>query len=88
MVVTGELDLLAEDDVARALREAVGQAGATSVVLDLTEVGFIDSSGLRALLQGRDAASARGLSFALAVVDGPVTRLLAAAGVSEWFDYA
>ncbi len=56
-------------------------------MLDLAEVGFIDSSGLRSLLQARDACAARGLRFSLIVTDGPVSRLLDLAGVRDWFTY-
>jgi anti-anti-sigma factor len=51
-------------------------------------VTFIDSSGLRALLRCRDAATAQDVPFALAVGENPqVKRLLDIAGVEGWFTY-
>ena len=56
-------------------------------VLDLRDVGFIDSSGLRGLLLCRDQAAALGIEFSLAVAKGTVSRLLDVAGVQDWFTY-
>jgi anti-anti-sigma factor len=58
-----------------------------SLVLDVRGVQFLDSSGLRALLVCRDRTQEAGAEFRLAVAPGPVSRLLAVAGVQGWFDY-
>jgi anti-sigma B factor antagonist len=47
--VTGELDLYTSPDLEEALASLVVD-GATDVVVDLTEVPFLDSSGLAVLL--------------------------------------
>jgi anti-anti-sigma factor len=44
----GEVDLATAGDLSELLRTA----GRDPIVLDLTEVSFMDSSGLRALLEG------------------------------------
>jgi len=88
--ISGELDLATAPRLIAAFDAALNTAAldhAGGVVLDLTAVGFIDSSGLRALLQSRDICAARELPFALTVTDGPVTRLLDLAGVQDWFTY-
>jgi anti-sigma B factor antagonist len=78
--VSGEIDLANADRVSSAL--ASPQAlGAVGVVLDLTQVSFIDSSGLAALLNARKQLDGR-----LAVVVGPgsaVSRLFETAGVGR-----
>jgi len=52
--VAGELDLASAPQLSAALSEA-GREGADPVTLDLSEVTFIDSSALRALvLAGRE----------------------------------
>lgn len=61
--------------------------GVTDVVLDLREVTFMDSSGLRALLQAQDLARANHARFALSVGPGQVKKLLDLAGVADWFDH-
>lgn len=88
--VSGELDMLAEPElidwftkVLLDLDATAGQAGAVS--LDVTGVTFIDSAGLRALLRCQDLTVRQGMSMALVVNEGPVTRLLETAGVTRWF---
>jgi anti-anti-sigma factor len=73
--VKGELDL---STVAR-WEENVTTVGrdATVVVLDLSEVGFVDSAGVRSLFRlARDAASRGTRLLIVAPRDGPVRRLL------------
>ena len=88
IVVSGELDLHTEGDLRAAFAAALVEGQAEKTILDLSALHFLDSSGLRGVLVCRDRARAAGSSFVLAVVPGPVTRLLAVAGVETWFDYA
>ena len=88
ITVSGELDLHTEGDLRAAFAAALAEGRPERTVLDLRGLQFLDSSGLRGVLICRDRARAAGCSFALAVVPGPVTRLLAVAGVETWFDYA
>lgn len=87
VALTGDLDLLVErqlvDDVVDVLRETRPDR----VVLDLTGVPFLDSSGLRGLLRCARAAEDHGVLLTLDVVPGPVTMLLDTAGVRNWFSY-
>src|SRR5690606_5724680 len=48
--VAGELDLATAPKLSGAAKQAV-DAGASSIVFDLAELGFMDSSGLRVLLE-------------------------------------
>lgn len=50
VAIAGELDLASADRVRDAITALVGD-GASDVVVDLAECSFIDSSGLRALLE-------------------------------------
>ena len=86
LVVRGEVDIAAEEPFLAFAAEALGSAPATMVV-DLNEVVFMDSSGLRALLQCRRRADACGCQMKLALGPGPVSRLLTMAGVTDRFDY-
>jgi anti-anti-sigma factor len=85
--VIGELDIATEPKLVESARESILTSDAPTVVVDLTLVSFIDSSGLRGVLMCRDAAQERGLALVLAVKDGPVRRLLDVAGVADWFTY-
>lgn len=88
ITVSGELDLHTEAELRAALTAALAEGPPERTVLDLCGLRFLDSSGLRGVLVCRDSARAAGSTFALSVTTGPVTRLLAVAGVETWFDYA
>jgi len=75
----GEIDLATAPMLEARLGEL--QTG-RPVVLDLTSVNFIDSTGLRVILGADARASEQGTSLAIVAVDGPVTRLFDITGVS------
>jgi len=77
----GELDLVG----APRLREAIPTSGTTPVVLDLGGVGFMDSSGLRSLLEARQACLDAGREFAIARPTEPVRRVLELVDLSREF---
>lgn len=88
LAVTGDLDLASEsrlyDEVTRRLPSLDGNR----VLLDLTRVTFLDSSGLRALLRCRDAAEQAGHPLTLVLGGNERVRgLLDVAGVTAWFRY-
>jgi len=75
VTVSGDLDV----SDALSLREALGRAqgeGAIPVLLDLAEVGFIDSSGVGLLVTAQRRAAASGGRFALAALTPTVARVL------------
>lgn len=79
--VTGELDLATAPQLRSSLTDALN--GAEEVVLDLGGVGFIDSTGLAAIIAGANAAEAAGTSFQLATpLPDQAKRLLELTGVS------
>jgi anti-anti-sigma factor len=83
LVVTpkGEIDLATVDQVRDAV-DRERQAG-EDLVLDLREVGFMDTSGLRYVLELNDAAARDG--FRLQVVRGPraVQRVFEVSGLEN-----
>jgi anti-anti-sigma factor len=85
--VSGELDLHRERELRGAVDALLAQEPPARLVLDVSGVQFLDSSGLRALLVCRDHAREAGVPMRLAITPGPVTRLLNLAGVQTWFDY-
>lgn len=84
---TGELDLVGEPLLVQKVNESLCDNEVCAVVVDVTAVSFMDSSGLRALLACRDQAAHRAVPFTVAVCPGPVTRLFEVAGVTDWFTY-
>lgn len=80
VTVAGELDLL----TIRVLREALDElvaTGATDVVVDLSGLTFIDSSGLGTLVRAKRRLRVLRGSVALVCQEGPVLRLLALTGL-------
>ncbi|KIH97721.1 anti-sigma factor antagonist [Streptomonospora alba] len=76
LVLSGEIDMAAEEQFNRAVREAVDARPQGRLVLDFTKLAFIDSSGLRVLIQAHKAAKAAGGSLAVASVSDRIARLL------------
>ncbi|MCU1607411.1 MAG: anti-sigma-factor antagonist [Modestobacter sp.] len=87
VLVSGELDLYREAELRSAVNDVLVDRAPDRLVLDVCGLQFLDSSGLRALLNCRDRARSVGVPLTLAVTPGPVTRLLDLAGVRDWFDY-
>jgi anti-sigma B factor antagonist len=70
LVLAGELDLYA----AELLNEAVAASAIDRI--DLAAVSFVDSYGLRSLLEAQRAAAGRGVRLVLEAPSPEVTRLL------------
>ena len=83
VVPRGELDLATAPALELALDEALDDA--QRVVLDLRELEFIDSSGLRTLLTARRRAELSGAEFSLVAGDSGLERTLEIAGVRQIF---
>jgi anti-anti-sigma factor len=85
VVLTGELDIATHGDAELKLREAQ-LSGAPVVVLDLRKLNFMDSTGLRLLVQANARASESGQR--LAIVRGPdaVNRVLEITGLDAKLD--
>jgi anti-sigma B factor antagonist len=82
LVVTprGELDLSTAPEVEAALQQCTD--GHDLIVCDLAHVDFIDSSGIRMLVQARDREPER---FAIAEPSPPVKSLLELTGLQRIF---
>jgi anti-sigma B factor antagonist len=72
--VAGEIHVSTAPEFSRRLNEAIGE-GKTQVVLDLSAVEFIDSTGLSVLLNGLRRVTRAGGSMALVCTNPTVMRL-------------
>jgi len=83
----GEIDLATVPLLDAELAE-LWSRGFARLVLDLRDVCFLDSTGIRMLLSWQAASSEDGLHFS--VIPGPpmVERVLEIAGVTEYLTYA
>ena len=81
VALEGDLDLVSAAEAGEALQTA--QAGGGAVVLDLRELRFLDSSGLRVVLeaQRRAAKAGDGATLRIATGDGEVRRVFELSGV-------
>jgi anti-sigma B factor antagonist len=78
----GELDLVGAPLLQGEIEDP--QLGSTEmVVLDLQNLQFIDSAGLRVILGAHERSQARGQGFALTRGSEQVQRLLNIAGIDE-----
>jgi anti-sigma B factor antagonist len=72
--VGGELDVAARTSIEPTLMAAIESAG--SIIIDLEELTFCDSSGLATLIAACDRAAAKGASFAIRNAPPSMLRLL------------
>lgn len=79
---SGELDIASAPEFEQAIADATAEPGA-ELVLDLRELTFMDSTGLRALAQTNARADEAG--FALSIVRGPrqIGRVLEISGLAD-----
>jgi anti-sigma B factor antagonist len=75
----GEVDIATVGVLDQAIADALRREGVTTVVLDLSELSFMDSSGLGALLR----ATSRGARIELRNVSALIREVVAATGLVE-----
>lgn len=83
--VNGEVDVHS----APALREGVTAAltaNPSAVVVDLSKVGFLDSTGLGALVAARAAATERGVALPIVCTSARILKLFTITGLDGVFD--
>lgn len=85
--LTGEVDLASAQLLAEALT-GLDTTALEAVVVDLRGLTFIDSTGLRAILAGRDHCAGQGIEFLL--VPGPpqVQRLFSVVGLLDVLSFS
>jgi anti-sigma B factor antagonist len=81
--VGGEVDVATAPQLLAKLMELVEVKEVGGVVVDLTPVVFMDSTGLSVLLAGHRRARARGHTIRLVCPEGPVLRVLRLTGIDK-----
>jgi anti-sigma B factor antagonist len=84
IILEGEADMTAAPAFREQLERSLAE-GARSVVLDVAEVSFMDSTMLRELLRAQAEVGERGGRVALAAAQPPVRRLLDLTRTTELF---
>jgi anti-sigma B factor antagonist len=80
LVVSGELDA----HTAPSLVQALASVDGVNAVVDMSDVEFVDSSGLRALIDAHQSAEAMGGRFVIRQPSPTVSRLFEISGVNEY----
>jgi anti-anti-sigma factor len=82
LTVTGELDIATVPRLEEAVATVLAQ-GARSVIVDLSRLAFVDSSGLRMFITLNDRASAEGWSLGLIRPPDPSYSVFQITGAEE-----
>jgi anti-sigma B factor antagonist len=85
VTVRGEVDLATASDLESFVRSALVEAP-DGVVLDLAQLTFIDSSGLRVLVALAKDAESRGTALALRNLPRHAQRVFELTGLGDWFE--
>jgi anti-sigma B factor antagonist len=78
----GELDCMSEEELARVLAGVIGERH-PKLTVDLAEVSFMDSSGLRCLVEAARKAASLGSQLVAVRAHGIVRRVLDVSGVGR-----
>ncbi len=81
VVAAGEVDLASAEALEQEATAALVQAETTEVVVDLSGVTFLDSSGISALVKQRRLADERGKLMRISGAGGTVRDVLQLTGV-------
>ena len=84
VAIHGEVDFSAVPSLVAALDAAIRDS-AGAFVIDLSEVEFLDSRGLSALMRARAMLGREERALAVVCPAGPVRRLFEVAGVADLF---
>ncbi len=87
-LVSGEIDFAAAEPMRRRIAEALGALRSRELIVDLSGVEFMDSSGLRALLQLRGQLRGEGGRMVIAAPTETVRGVLELTGVQRCLQVA
>lgn len=82
LALTGELSLADASALERRLDEVLA-TNASTIVVDLSGVEFIDSTGLSVLVRAQQQATERGMELGVANPNPQAARLLSLTGLAE-----
>jgi anti-sigma B factor antagonist len=83
LALSGEVDLDAKEPLQAAFTAAIEIDQVKSVVVDLADITFLDSSGIGALVFGHRLAAANGATLTVVNPSAGVERVLDLTGISE-----
>lgn len=81
--VAGEIDLSSSDELRQWIVAAIPSATVDEIDVDLADVTFLDSTGIRALVLAQRAASDKGVTMRVSGARGRVESVLKITGVYD-----
>ena len=81
--LNGSVDLATSDGLVEVVRRLLADGGEQAIIVDLAGVGFLDSSGVRALLVAQRDTVAQGGSLSVCGARGIVADVLRITAVDE-----
>ena len=82
----GEVDLHTAQKVQDAIERAAHTDGVRTVVVDVGDVSFMDSTALSALVRSKDSLQQKEISLRLAAPSMAVERIFSVTGFEDYFD--
>ena len=83
LAMSGELDLASAPTLEEELEQIVSNPDTSTVILDLRQLEFMDSTGLSALIKAHQRAQEAGQRFGVVRGGAQVQRLLDLTGIGE-----
>lgn len=83
--VSGDLDMLTSPSVERRIVDLIARDGVLDVRIDLSDVGFFDSAGVRALVVAKREAARRELPLRVTAASPQCRRVLEVSGLDGLF---
>ncbi len=83
VTVSGELDQSTAPELRNALMATLGGDADSGVLIDLSDCGFIDSTGLSVLVEAKRELSDASRRFGVCCPDADVRRLLELTGIDQ-----
>jgi anti-anti-sigma factor len=81
--LTGEIDMQVESTLATWFQEVAAQHPGKNLVVDLSEVSFLDSSGIRRLMDAHRDLAENGVKMTVTGAQGVVLTVLKVTGVYD-----
>jgi anti-sigma B factor antagonist len=83
VALSGEIDMSSAGDLEKWLRDAIRDSGCSRLEVDLTDLDFLDSFGIRAMLRGKEFADEMGVDFVATHPNRLIERILRTLGLFE-----
>jgi len=85
IVLSGHIDFSSQENLNHAIDQALGVDAAKEIRVDMTNVSFIDSSGIRALLKLQERTVAKGKSLSIWNCNDHILEIFAIGGFDQMF---